>query len=132
MPSSVNLGEQLEAFISEAVKKGRYGSRSEVIREGVRVIQERERRLTKLDAELARRVADIESGRTYDAEEVFARLTSKYRAMAERELDGQVVEVRAAVARGIADAEADRVVDAEQGFAELESHFRALAHVRRA
>ena len=37
MPSSVNLGEQLETFISEAVKTGRYGSRSEVLREGVLV-----------------------------------------------------------------------------------------------
>jgi antitoxin ParD1/3/4 len=79
MASSVNLGEQLEAFITDAVKNGRYGSRSEVLREGVRVIQEREKRLAKLDAQLARAVDDIEAGRTYDADEVFARLERKYR-----------------------------------------------------
>lgn len=132
MASSVNLGEQLEAFITEAVKKGRYGSRSEVLREGVRIIQERERRLAKLDADLARAVEDIEAGRTFDAEEVFARLNTKYRAMAEREMDAQLAEVQAAVARGIEDADAGRVVDAEQGFAELETHFRALSLARRA
>ncbi len=48
MASSVNLGEQLEAFITEAVKNGRYGSRSEVLREGVRLVQERENRLEKI------------------------------------------------------------------------------------
>jgi len=132
MPSSVNLGEQLEAFINKAVKNGRYGSRSEVLREGVRVIQERETRLAKLDAQLARAVEDIETGRSYDADEVFARLERKYSAMAEREMDAQLAEIRAGVARGIADADAGRVVDAEQGFAELETHFRALTIAKRA
>lgn len=132
MASSVNLGEQLEAFITEAVKNGRYGSRSEVLREGVRVIQEREKRLARLDAELAQAVEGIETGRTYDADEVFTRLKRKYGAMAERELDAQLVEIRAAVARGIADADAGRVVDAEQGFAELETYFRALRVAKRA
>jgi antitoxin ParD1/3/4 len=132
MASSVNLGEQLEAFITDAVKNGRYGSRSEVLREGVRVIQEREKRLAKLDAQLARAVDDIEAGRTYDADEVFARLERKYSNMAEREMDAQLVEIRAGVARGIADAKAGRVVDAEEGFAELETYFRALSVAKRA
>ena len=82
MPSSVNLGEQLEAFISEAVKNGRYGSRSEVLREGVRLVQEREKRLEKLDEALSRGLADIEAGRAEDAELVFQRLIRKYEALA--------------------------------------------------
>lgn len=82
MPSSVNLGEQLEAFITDAVKNGRYGSRSEVLREGVRLVQEREQRLARLDEALLRGVADAEAGRLADAEFVFDRLIRKYEAMA--------------------------------------------------
>jgi antitoxin ParD1/3/4 len=82
MPSSVNLGEQLEAFITEAVKTGRYGSRSEVLREGVRLVQEREAQLSKIRAAVARGIADAEAGRVTDAEIVFDRLIRKYEAMA--------------------------------------------------
>jgi antitoxin ParD1/3/4 len=82
MASSVNLGEQLEAFITEAVKTGRYGSRSEVLREGVRLVQEREKRFAKLDEALLRGIADAEAGRVTDAEVVFDRLIRKYEAMA--------------------------------------------------
>lgn len=82
MASSVNLGEQLEAFITEAVKNGRYGSRSEVLREGVRLVQEREARLANLDEALSKGVANSEEGRVTDAEIVFDRLIRKYQAMA--------------------------------------------------
>ena len=52
MASSVNLGDQLETFITDAVKNGRYGSRSEVLREGVRLVQEREARWARYEAGL--------------------------------------------------------------------------------
>ena len=48
---SADLG-QLEPFVAELVAKGRYNSKSEVLREGVRLIQERERRLAALDASI--------------------------------------------------------------------------------
>ncbi len=80
--SSVNLGEQLEAFITEAVKKGRYGSRSEVLREGVRLVQEREALLARAHAEIQKGIDAVERGDSEDAEIVFARLAEKYRAMA--------------------------------------------------
>jgi antitoxin ParD1/3/4 len=83
MASSVNLGEQLEAFITEAVKTGRYGSRSEVLREGVRLVQEREAAWVRLDAEIQKGIDDAEAGRSEDAEIVFDRLIAKYSAMAE-------------------------------------------------
>ena len=82
MASSVNLGEQLEAFITEAVKTGRYGSRSEVLREGVRLVQEREAAWAQLDAEIQKGIEDIEAGRTEPLEVVGARLRKKYQAMA--------------------------------------------------
>ena len=78
---SADLG-QLEPFVAALVEKGRYNSKSEVLREGVRLIQERERRLAALDASIARGLADADAGRTKPAEEVFDRLERKYRAMA--------------------------------------------------
>jgi antitoxin ParD1/3/4 len=68
----------LEDFVDELVKSGRYNSRSEVLREGVRIIHERETRLAALDASIKRGLADLDEGRVHDAEEVRARLTAKY------------------------------------------------------
>jgi antitoxin ParD1/3/4 len=80
---SADLGRQLEGFIAELVGSGRYNSKSEVLREGVRLVQEREARLAALDASIARGLADADAGRTTPAEEVFDRLEAKYRAMAD-------------------------------------------------
>lgn len=83
MASSANLGDKLETYVSELVKTGRYNSRSEVLREGVRLVEEREKRLATLDAAIARGLADVAAGRVHPIEEVEARLTAKYRKMAE-------------------------------------------------
>ncbi|MGE0282626.1 MAG: type II toxin-antitoxin system ParD family antitoxin [Rhizobiaceae bacterium] len=80
---SAELGAQLEAFVSKLVESGRYGSKSEVLREGVRLIQDREARLAALDASIKRGLADVEAGRVKDADEVFDRLERKYAAMAD-------------------------------------------------
>jgi len=82
MPSSVDLGRPLEKFITRLVKSGRYNSKSEVLREGVRLIQERESRLVALDAAIARGIADVDAGRSEPADKVFDRLEAKYRALA--------------------------------------------------
>jgi antitoxin ParD1/3/4 len=74
MASSVNLGEQLEAFITEAVKNGRYGSRSEVLREGVRLVEEREAELERFRAEVQKGIDDADAGRVMDADEAFDQL----------------------------------------------------------
>jgi len=71
----------LEAFVTEMVRNGRYGSRSEVIREGVRLVEEREKRLALLDAALAEGLADVEAGRVKPAADVFGRLEAKYEAL---------------------------------------------------
>lgn len=78
---SAELGKPLEHFVAELVASGRYGSKSEVLREGVRLVQERESRLAALDAALARGLADADAGRTRPAEEVFDRLEAKYAAL---------------------------------------------------
>lgn len=83
---SADLGQQLETFVADLVKSGRYNSKSEVLREGVRLIQDREARLAALDAAVARGLADVAAGRTKPAEEVFDRLERKYQAMIDKNL----------------------------------------------
>lgn len=75
---SANLGAQLESFVAKLVESGRYGSKSEVLREGVRLVEEREKRLALLDAALERGHADVDAGRTHDLEEVLDELTRRY------------------------------------------------------
>ena len=78
---SVELGETLERFVDDLLRGGRYNSKSEVLREGVRLIQDREAKLAALDAAIARGLADIDAGRTLPMEEVFDRLEAKYKKM---------------------------------------------------
>ncbi|WP_029891663.1 type II toxin-antitoxin system ParD family antitoxin [Polycyclovorans algicola] len=79
---SADLGQQLEVFVKQLVESGRYGSKSEVLREGVRLIQDREARLAALDASIARGLTDAGAGRTVAADHVFDRLEAKYAAQA--------------------------------------------------
>jgi len=82
MPSSVDLGPQLEKLVTKLVRSGRYNSRSEILREGVRLVQEREARLASLDAAIARGIADADAGRVKPLPKVFDRLEAKYRRLA--------------------------------------------------
>jgi antitoxin ParD1/3/4 len=82
MPSSVDLGRQLEKFVASLVKSGRYNSKSEVLREGVRLLHQRETRLAALDAAIARGIADAEAGRVKPLGQLFRRLDAKYRTAA--------------------------------------------------
>ncbi len=83
MASSANLGPKLENYVTDLVSTGRYNSRSEVLREGVRLVEEREKRLAALDAAISRGLADADAGRVKPIEEVAERLSAKYRKMAE-------------------------------------------------
>lgn len=78
---NADLGMQLEAYVSELVRSGRYRSEAEVLREGVRLIQEREARLIFLDASIERGISDAMSGGTRPIDEVFDSLEEKYGAM---------------------------------------------------
>ena len=85
MPSSVDLGRKLEDVVAKLVEKGRYGSKSEVIREGVRLVEEREKRLAVLEQALDRGLGDSKAGKVKPANVVLDRLEAKYRAMAKKE-----------------------------------------------
>ena len=84
MAVSADLGEVLERFVTKLVASGRYHSKSEVLREGVRLIQEREARLAALDASIARGLADADAGRVKPSSEVFDRLEAKLTAKTDR------------------------------------------------
>lgn len=51
--TSVVLGERYDTFIARLIQDGRYASASEVLREGLRLVEERERKF-----EIVRKAAD--------------------------------------------------------------------------
>jgi antitoxin ParD1/3/4 len=78
MPISADLGARLESYVTKLVAQGRYNSKSEVLREGLRLLQDRETRLAALDAAIARGVADADADRAIPASQAFAKLKAKY------------------------------------------------------
>src|SRR5437588_7532977 len=74
MAVSTDLGDVLESFVIKLVASGRYHSKSEVLREGVRLVWEREARLAALDASIARGLTYADAGRVKPSSEAFERL----------------------------------------------------------
>jgi antitoxin ParD1/3/4 len=50
--TSVELGEEIAVFVAGQVRSGRYGSASEVIRAGIRMLQDQETKMAALRAAL--------------------------------------------------------------------------------
>lgn len=71
---NVSLGERWEKFVDERVKHGRYGSASEVVREGLRLVEERDAKLEALRLMLAR---SIEAGGQASEADIDAALDAK-------------------------------------------------------
>jgi antitoxin ParD1/3/4 len=72
---NVSVGKRWEEFISSLVAEGRYGSSSEVVREGLRLVEEREQKLQAL-REMVNR--SIEEGGEVTPEEMHASLEAKF------------------------------------------------------
>ena len=72
MPSSYTVGDHYESFVRELVSSGRYSSASEVLRDGLRLLEEREQlREIKLKAlrEAIQEGLDSGDAGPWDAEE---------------------------------------------------------------
>jgi len=66
---NVSIGERWEGFVDRTLRAGRYGSASEIVREGLRLVEEREAKLQDLKATLA---ASIATGGDVGDEEIDA------------------------------------------------------------
>ena len=73
---SITLPPEMASFIRQKVESGLYGSNSEIIREAMRGLMERERRLERLDGAIALGLADAEAVREQEIEAVRRELRS--------------------------------------------------------
>ena len=70
--TSVSLGDHFTSFIDQQVQEGRYGSASDVMRAGLRLLEEHEAKVKALQDAL---IAGEKSGRaeTFDFDQFIAR-----------------------------------------------------------
>ena len=78
---NVSLGREFEEYVRAKVESGDYASASEVVREGLRVLREKERlfeaRLQALKGEIQAGLDQIERGEVRDGEKIMAELRAK-------------------------------------------------------
>jgi antitoxin ParD1/3/4 len=84
---NVSLGEKWEQFVEGKVKSGDYQTASEVIRDGLRLLEREEllklisvASLPELEAKLLKAAESLDAGKGVDGEEVFKRLRQRSRA----------------------------------------------------
>ena len=89
---NVSLTPELEEFVTNKVKSGRYSTASEVVREGLRLLEHRENKIglpsfankTELEALLLAGMKSMENGSVVDGKEVFDRLKKKAAAWSKK------------------------------------------------
>ncbi len=78
---NVSITSELEKIVNLKVESGMYNSASEVVREGLRLLHERdELRKSKLDvlqAEIQKGIDDLEAGRFRDGREVMKEINDR-------------------------------------------------------
>jgi antitoxin ParD1/3/4 len=74
MGTNVHLTPELERFAREVVAEGRYNNVSEVVRQGLRMLQEAEERRRAFTKTLDDAVADAEQNGYFTAEQVLAEI----------------------------------------------------------
>ena len=80
MATSYSIGKHFEEFIAGLIESGRYSTASEVLREGLRLIEEREqRRKAKLEALRAEIQKGLDSGPAEEVGDMFERIKSEGR-----------------------------------------------------
>jgi antitoxin ParD1/3/4 len=89
MPSSYVIGEHFELFIKEQIQQGRYATASEVIRDGLRSLEERETfRALKLEALRAEIQRGSSSGPGIPARQAIDALRAQVKRAIEEGVDG--------------------------------------------
>lgn len=84
MPTSVALSPHFESFVKQQVTTGRFNNVSEVVRAGLRLLEDQEQlKALKLQELRSAIEAGAASGAGVDAEAVFDRLERKYRNAAD-------------------------------------------------
>jgi len=82
MPTSVALSPHFEAFIQKQVKSGRYNNASEVVRAGLRLLEDQHARAKMQHEEMRAAItAGLAGGPGRSADAVFDRLETKYRKL---------------------------------------------------
>ncbi|GEO41609.1 antitoxin ParD1/3/4 [Skermanella aerolata] len=85
MPRSFALGSHFENFIDEQLRSGRYNNASEVVRDGLRMLEDRENLRQIKIAEIRRSIEESrQDGRTTPVDEVLIRLEAKYNGMSDK------------------------------------------------
>jgi antitoxin ParD1/3/4 len=80
MSMNISLTPQLEEFINEEVRSGRYKSASEVVRAGLRLIQLRDAKLEALRRDIQEGIDELDRGEVVPASKVFAETRRKAKA----------------------------------------------------
>ena len=78
---NVNLGPVFDEFVAEMLGTGLYQSQSEILREGLRLLKEREElkqvKLAEFRREIALGIEEADRGKFVDGPQVFAKLRKK-------------------------------------------------------
>ncbi len=74
MATNVHLTPELERFARECVEGGRYNNMSEVVRSGLRLLQDAEERRRQFQAMLHETLAEADRDGTIEADEVLAEM----------------------------------------------------------
>ncbi len=78
---NVSIGREFEEFVREKVASGDYASASEVVRDGLRILREKEAlfeaRIRSLNGEIQKGIDQAEAGQSRDGEEVLAELRAR-------------------------------------------------------